>query len=136
MQEEHMEMSKTCIDDMLEKIEKDSIMCLNMYLSPAKSEKKEGWSRSKRVSIDDADKRLEWVKSKLEQGGCEVPCVDFIQETKVPRIYFSHGKNEAKVPAYDYKVCVKIKDTEKFIDMFKTGIGSEKAYGLGMILFT
>lgn len=124
-----------CIDEKLEQIQKGSIINLNMRLSPSRTEKREGWTRSKRVGIKKQSGRITWVKEKLEKNGCFVVKGGSVTETRTNRVKFAHKENKADVPAYEYRACVQVEDVDKFLDALKTGIGSEKAYGLGLLMF-
>ena len=116
----------------LESLSDGDSLRINVLLSPSKSEKREYDRRSKRYSIEEYSERIEWVKKKLSDNGCVVYTVE---EAPASSIVFAHGNNRACVPCYQYTAKVEIDNKDAFVETVSNGLGCEKAYGLGLIMF-
>lgn len=91
--------------------------------------------RSK-LSINDFNERLSWVKKKLIDSG--ITPIKII-ESKKRLISWNHKKQlyyhpEGWVKSYTYDIVAQINDLETLLDSISTGIGRNKAYGCGLLL--
>lgn len=86
------------------------------------------------VCIRNYNDRCEWVKKQLGKYGAEIFSTSLV-EGKKESIAFSHKYDQTPgvITAYQYTGILRVTDAEKFISLFKNGLGRGKAYGCGLI---
>ena len=121
------------LDDLLQANVKDgSCLLLNAKYAPTKS------VNGKKMGIQNVEDRIAWVKRKAEASGFEIVAISEMSED---HICFNHEKNRNDrkkscfVNAYVYHMAARVKDSSKFRESVRKGIGRGKAYGCGMTLF-
>jgi len=118
-------------DEILNLLKKDGVIKLELLSEPYKKVKNLNSHNSRRKVLTDKEEKAEWFNSKIKQCGCDVIEYD-VSKTNLC-IYGNKKKLNFKYHPSVYKAIVKINDENKFTDMIKSGIGSGKAYGMGMI---
>ena len=106
----------------------------DILTSPCKKVEPDGGGNSRRRFLDTTAERLEWLRRKGWQSGFEVLEA---QEELQQAFYGKHnteqgGKMFLSIVRFTGKL--RIIDAEKFKAAWKDGIGSGRAYGLGMLL--
>ena len=91
--------------------------------------------KGKKHYIHTKEGRIEWLKKQFEKNGMELLAV---RESMVDTLTISSKVNlltggDTKVSAWEYEGVFSISDKEVFIRSYEQGIGSQKAYGCGMI---
>ena len=106
----------------------------NLVAAPSKKVKTDGKKNSQRRLLRNKDDRLDWLNRKAMQNGFKIIEV---QEQKEVRSTIRHPASKGgmmHINAFEYQGTLTVTDEELFKKAIKTGIGSGKAYGFGMIL--
>lgn len=115
-------------------ISSDDVFDFDILLSPSKKVKEQDVKNSRRRFLRTAEERVQWMERKAEQNGFSIiNC----QEQKYLTMFCKHSsENDGKMlcNTMRYTGTLTLTDKDKFVSAFKSGIGSEKAYGLGMLL--
>ena len=120
-----------CCDDIFDSIPENGKIVLFGVLRPTKKARKTRTS-SVDVAIRNEEERLNWVRKKLMESGCNIMQVNEINKDV---IYMKKpDKNECFERFYSYEMVVQVADKEKFRHAIRTGIGRSKAYGAGLCL--
>ena len=88
-------------------------------------------ANSRRVFLRTAQERADWLRHQGEKGGFRV--VSLQEDTP----FDLHGKRSPGnicLRAVRMMGRLEITDTVRFVDAYQSGIGPEKAYGMGMLL--
>ena len=89
---------------------------------------------SRRQLLRELQERLDWLQRKAEQNGFRLLNVQELEQSH------NYGRHSAEkggtlhLDAYHYQGILSITDAELFRKAIRTGIGPEKAYGLGMLM--
>lgn len=118
------------VDDIISSFVVNSCFSFNLLTYPYKT----NFLTGKKTSIRDEDGIAAWLERKGRQHGFSV-----LSQNVFSRItlFGSHKKDKGGdfyIPAVEIMGILKITDVEKFRQAFSCGIGSGKAYGLGMLL--
>ena len=91
-------------------------------------------NNGKRRFLIEQNDRGEWLYRKAEMNGF---CVNTASETSGHGISVHKiGTRAYSIPYVVYTGILTVTDSKQFKECLKKGIGSEKAYGLGMLLVT
>ncbi len=117
------------MDDKLDMIQNGTHVRFRIKTVPRAS------SKGKKHYIKTTERRLEWLKSQFEKHGITLLSV---REKDKSNITVSSKKNVAtggdmNFTSWEYEGVGAIQDRALFLDAYETGIGSQKAYGCGMI---
>lgn len=117
-----------CVTDknMREKLERLGIVKFNILLNPSK--KVDG----KRRSLKNYKDRINWLNNMANKNGFKILRVD---EKNRDGLDITKGGTSWFFKAVEYQGVLEITDFVTFFEAVKKGIGSGKAYGLGMFLF-
>ena len=118
----------------LESMEQGDALQFRIVTVPFRKVTDLGCKNSRRRALRSQEERLSWLARKAEQGGFRLLSV---QETPYENLTARHGSEEGgvlTVDAYCYSGVLQITDAVKFRQTIRSGIGAEKAYGLGMLM--
>lgn len=113
------------------KLENGTVYSFSMTAYPSKKIKVDGSKNSRRIFIQDSDEQLAWLYRKSEQGGFRILTVELKQEIPIHSSQKNHNLHFKRV---SFMGQLKVIDEELFRSSLENGIGSEKAYGMGMLL--
>ena len=115
---------------LLEGFSAGQVFLFDLLTHPSKKQKQAA-GNSKRVFLKTAEERAAWLE---RQGAkCGFCVISLCQEEP----YDMHGKRSTgtmKLRVVRMKGQLQVLDAEKFAAAYQSGIGPEKAYGLGMLL--
>lgn len=117
---------------LLEGFSKGQMFSFDLLTHPSKKQKQVD-GNSKRVFLRTAEERADWLARQGEKGGFRM--VSLYEEEP----YDMHGKRSTgamKLRVVRFKGQLQVVDAEKFAAAYQSGIGPEKAYGLGMLLLS
>ena len=115
---------------LLEGFSTGQLFSFDLLTHPSKKQKQAD-GNSKRVFLRTAEERAAWMTHQGEKGGFRV--LSLCEEEP----YDMHGKRSTgtmKLRVVRIKGQLQVVDPEKFAAVYQSGIGPEKAYGLGMLL--
>lgn len=119
------------IDRLLDSIVPEKFLVVEVLSEPYKKVKNLDSKNSRRKVLTNEEEKKEWFKRKITNYGCRVLVSDV---TKPERTLFGIKKNmKFTYRPSKYKAVVEITDAEKFKEIIRAGIGSGKAYGMGMV---
>jgi CRISPR system Cascade subunit CasE len=110
---------------------KDELFQFRILANPAKKVFMNGKKNNSRVFLTNQEDQKKWFLKKGEQFGFEF-FEDSLRIQKKEK--FHHNKKEIFFQQVLFEGVIKVVDKEKFTNAFKKGIGSEKAFGCGMLL--
>lgn len=118
------------VDDsvMKSKLRKYSKLKYNILVNPTYKD-----SNGKRHFINSEEDKKSWFKYNIEQYGVIIESVD-IRESNF--LYGYKGNRKISFGVSELYGVLRVVDFEKFYAKVCSGIGHEKAYGLGMFLFS
>lgn len=122
------------ISSLINTFNKGECFAFDLLAAPSKKIDIENKKNSRRRALQTQEERLEWLNSKAASGGF---IINSVQECGKERYYGTHNaENGGKmvIDAIHFQGSLCIDDRDKFVSMYKSGIGPGKAYGLGMIL--
>ena len=122
------------IDGWIESFDGGQMVRFDLYACPSKKIREEGKKNSRRVMLDSADERLEWLAKKGMQYGFEVESVAEVAPVKVQASHSQDRGGSIHLNGYHYQGVLRITDKEILKKAVRTGVGPEKAYGFGMLL--
>lgn len=99
-------------------------IAFRVIASPSKT------SNKKKHLIPTEELRLAWLKKKFNEKGALLLNSKEIENI---RTTFKHSYGKGTISAYTYSGVLQIINPEQFSELFKTGLGREKAYGCGLI---
>ena len=102
--------------------------------APFKKVAEEGQKNSRRRSLHTQEERLEWLARKAEQGGFKILYTEEIHDGKLHAFHAKEKGGELTVDVYRYSGMLQVTDEAAFKNSVCSGIGPDKAYGLGMLL--
>lgn len=119
------------LSPVLNKIENEKVLRLEVISEPYKKVKNLNSKNSRRHVLTNFYEKMEWFKRKLEDKGCRIIKAD----VKDDQLLVSGNKNGHKISYHPskYTCLVKVTDEDAFKEMLQNGIGSGKAYGMGMV---
>lgn len=96
--------------------------------------RKEGDYAGKRVALLREEEQAAWLTRKAKSGGFELLQLDFSEQGKIISRKFIEGKETSLThQAMLYSGVLTVNESETFLDTYKKGIGSGKAFGFGLI---
>lgn len=98
---------------------------------PCKKKSSPNKKNSARIALRTSDKKIDWLRQKGFQNGFELITVQLINGDVIN----SDIKN-INICSTHFSGILKVTNKEKFINALKTGIGPEKAYGLGLLFIS
>lgn len=118
---------------LLQKFRTNMILRYSMFVFPSKKIKK-GNKNSQRVFLTNEGERLEWMHRQAQKNG-------FIlletHEASNQQLFCKKKNNESfSLHGVTYEGVLQINNLELFKHGFLNGIGSEKAYGFGMMMLS
>ena len=122
-----------CLDNKIDSLRSGDILQFELRCSPMVHRRKADGNRRK--YLNKSAERMEWLKRQGERLGFDV--LQYNETGKVT-VSFQHkglpaGKEQGKKDAFDVNGFLKVTDADIFKDTMKKGVGSGKAYGLGML---
>lgn len=118
------------VDGLLESFAAGRVMGFDLFCVPSKKIKGDG-KNSKRCALTDSRERAEWLRRKGRDAGFDV--VSYAESGS----FSAAGARAGQHIRFEYVRMVgnlRIVDEKKFENAYRTGIGPEKAYGMGMLL--
>lgn len=119
------------IDKMLDSIEKGSWLRLEVLSEPYKKVENINSKNSRRKVLTNEEEKLEWFNRKISANGCFVKNEMIVK--KGDTVYGQKKNLKFVYHPSVYSCIIKIDDKDKFNELVKNGIGSGKAYGMGML---
>lgn len=122
------------ISPLLKTFDNGTCFAFDLLTAPTKKVNLENRKNSRRRMLQTEEERLQWLNSKAANGGF---IINSVQECGREIYYGAHNaENGGKmiIEGIHFQGSICIEDREKFINTYTTGIGPEKAYGLGMLL--
>lgn len=119
-------------DVLFKKVHNESVWRFRLVANPTKSVKCDG-RRGKIVAHITPKHQMEWLKKQSEKCGFKIAA----QYTSVIasgwKIFKKKNEREIRLMEATFEGILIVKDSEVFINMLKSGIGREKAYGMGLL---
>ncbi len=122
------------ITDLVESFEDGMVMNFDLLTYPYKKVKQADKKNSQRRGLKTYDERLNWLNRKARQNGFEILNVNESSNRHVYGVHLNEKGGSMHINAYEYQGVLRITDKELFKNAMHNGIGSGKAYGLGMML--
>lgn len=119
-----------CITNMFDSIKNDDIICLEVMSEPYKKVENSNSKNARRKNLIRYEDKLKWFERKIEGCGCYI--IDNTLISNTDTIYGKKGNFDFTYRPSIYRCHVKVNDVTKFIRLLKNGLGSGKAYGMGM----
>ena len=119
-------------DKLLTSIKKGSKWRFRLTANPTVSIMREGKQRGKVKAITIAEKQREWLKSQGIKRGFFIEN-DSFDVVKSEWKTFKKERTEINILGATFEGILTVIDEELFIQTLKTGIGREKAYGMGLL---
>ncbi len=114
-------------DKTLKSISVGEKIVFDIYASPCRS------GKGKKHYFSDVEERIEWMSRRMNDVGAElIKC----RENRKENIKIGHDKARggvAQKTGWHYTCLVEIKEPKAFVDAVINGVGTGKAYGMGMI---
>jgi len=107
------------------------LFLFRLVANPSKKIKCEGKPNSRRIFLASEDEQFEWLKRKSEQFGFTI----YKEQIRIKKMDNSYGfKKGIAFQRAQYEGILCVNQKELFSQAFCKGIGSEKAFGCGMLL--
>ena len=122
------------VTDWLEHLEQGQLWGFDLLAAPMKKVASEGSRNSRRRVLRTQEERMSWLLRKAEQNGFELVNV---RELEQGHLYGSHRDEQGGrmvLDSYHYQGVLRILEPEQFRQAVENGVGSGRAYGLGMLL--
>lgn len=118
------------VDALIERFHTGARYGFDLVCVPAKKVAGEG-KNSKRVSLKTAEERRAWLERKAQDGGFR-PI--FLMEAGTETVSGRRKGQPFSFTAIRMTGSLEVTDPELFAKTYAEGVGSEKAYGMGMLL--
>lgn len=118
------------LDNLFSSIKNGDTLYLEVLSEPYKKVKNSNSKNSRRKILTKSAEKIEWFEKKIKEHGCNIIKHDIASNTDT--IYGRKGSFNFIYKPSVYRCCVKVTDTAQLIELLKTGLGSGKAYGMGM----
>jgi CRISPR system Cascade subunit CasE len=127
-------------DGLLSRITDGSRWRFRLRANPVKAARDtaEG-GRSKRVPHVTVAQQAEWLVSRADRLGFEIPCyegVPLVEVTERDRRAFGRGGGTVTLATAQFDGTLEVRDAEVFRRTLVSGIGRAKAYGCGLMTIT
>lgn len=103
----------------------------SLFASPVTQRTNPGYKNPIRTFISDESERTAWLARKLASGGAQLITA---VETGSDTIYGRKKGSNIKATGMHWEGALMITDADAFYAMLKHGIGTERAYGMGMLM--
>lgn len=117
-------------------LKEDMLMTFDIAVVPSKKKRREGMKNSSRVTIDNSEERLEWLKTRGTKNGF---AVKWAREDGDIKVFGSHSVDKGGAMCHRgvrFTGVLQVTNVNDFISGFKTGIGPAKAYGFGLLMIS
>ena len=124
------------VDTLEKRFEAGQRYMFELLTFPSKKVGGEGIKHSQRRALRSTDERNAWLCRKAAESGFEVL---WSREDGIDKLYAHHGSEDGGamyVDAVCFRGALRICDRDKFAFAYENGIGSNKSYGLGMLLLS
>lgn len=109
-----------------------TLLAFDVVAAPTKKVASPSSRNSRRVLLRDQDERLEWVRKRCSRPGCKV--LDVCENEHTKETVRKRGGQPFYVHGYRYSGMLQVDDPKDLKVLLEEGIGSEKAYGFGMLM--
>lgn len=116
-----------------EKYGNDSVFRFTLFTMPFKKVRADG-KNSKRVFLRTEQERMEWLKKQGDKYGFYV--LQAFEPNAQEDIVGIRNNSRISASGVVFEGILKVMDAEAFWNAYKTGIGPEKAYGMGMLMLS
>lgn len=121
------------ISSVAESFQKGNIYTFDILCAPTKKVRRDN-RLSNRIFIQNESERLAWLLRKGEQNGFSVIENSVYESCQEKILINKMGCEKAALAAVRFQGELAVTDTELFKGAFTNGIGSGKAFGLGMLM--
>ena len=122
------------LSDWLSQMEAGQIRGFDLLAAPTKKVPTETGRNSQRRILRTEEERLAWLARKGEQNGFRLLQCQELENHQQRGYHKKDSGGPMYVTGYHYQGLLQITDSERFRHAFQEGIGSGRAYGLGMLL--
>lgn len=122
------------LSDWLQAFCEGQVWHFDLLAAPMKKISFDGHKNSRRRILRDQAERLEWLSRKAMQFGFMVVDAEEKENIHMTGDHPEKQGGKMHLDAYRYEGLLQIKDRDLFSHAITSGIGSGKAYGLGMLL--
>lgn len=123
------------LSDWLSRMEQGQVRGFDLLAAPTKKVKTETSRNSQRRILRTQEERLAWLTRKGEQNGFRLLQCQELENHQQSGNHKKDAGGPMYVTGYHYQGLLQITDLERFQRAVQEGIGSGRAYGLGMLLF-
>lgn len=120
-----------CIDPLRDRIHNGMILTVSVFANPIVRKKFAPEEKhNHKVFLKKEEERKVWLKRQFASGGAQLlGCREEAEEI----VTGWRNGNHLQFPGIRWSCSIRIEDEEKFWNLFTDGVGSERAYGFGMI---
>ena len=122
------------LSDWLSQMEAGQIRGFDLLAAPTKKVPTETGRNSQRRILRTEEERLAWLARKGEQNGFRLLQCQELENHQQRGYHKKDSGGPMYVTGYHYQGLLQITDSERFRHALQEGIGSGRAYGLGMLL--
>lgn len=122
------------LSDWLSQMEAGQIRGFDLLAAPTKKVPTETGRNSQRRILRTEEERLAWLSRKGEQNGFRLLQCQELENHQQRGYHKKDSGGPMYVTGYHYQGLLQITDSERFRHAIQEGIGSGRAYGLGMLL--
>ena len=115
-------------------MEAGDVLSFQLVTAPFRKVAEDGARNSRRRALRTQEERLAWLRRKAEQGGFQLLSAEEAPAEKLIARHSAESGGSLTVDAHCYSGFLRVEDAERFRQTVASGIGPEKAYGLGMLL--
>ena len=90
--------------------------------------------RHQRLAIVDREEQFQWLKRKAHASGFKIVNPDLLSASGDAVHRFDYRGHTATLYGVDFTGTLTVTDRERFTEAFRTGIGTAKAFGFGMLV--
>lgn len=119
------------ISALLDTFRAQMVLSFSLLACPAKKVKGEG-KNSKRILLRGAEERAAWLCQQGEKYGFEV--MEVHEAAKEQTLFGTKASGDFHLAGVPFEGVLRVTDANLFCQAFQHGIGSEKAYGFGMLM--
>lgn len=118
------------IENLFNSIKNGDILYLEVLSEPYKKVENNNSKNSRRKALVNSTEKAEWFERKIKDHGCYV--TENVVISNADTIYGKKGNSNFVYRPSIYRCCIKVTDINQLIELLKRGLGSGKAYGMGM----
>lgn len=121
------------LTDWLASLEPGTVLAFDLLAVPAKKVHNSTSHNSKRVILRDQKERLAWVRKRLDSADCTV--LELCEgNARRSRIHKGREQRTFFLSGYSYTGLLEVRNPQILKSLLERGVGSEKAYGYGMLM--